>query len=157
MIYSSLAVLSPGGVFSWEVMAVRWGKNGTPSSLLVPGIEERRLVPGPQTLWPAQDSLLQLAWHALPWLAPVAMLSELEAHAQQGWFEDGRRTKRSWPRSWLGARQQTASGQQAKPGPQRGSVHRDGPPLRKAPAPVKCCSSLCAVPKLPYYLRVDPG
>ena len=95
MIYSSLAVLSPGGVFSWEVMAVRWGKNGTPSSLLVPGIEERRLVPGPQTLWPAQDSLLQLAWNALPWLAPPALLSELEAHVQQGWLEDGRRTKRS--------------------------------------------------------------
>ena len=77
-------------------------------------------MPGSQTLWPAQDSLLPLAGHTLPWVAPLALLSDLEAHVQQGWFEDGRRTKRSWPRSWLGARQQTESGQQASPGPQSG-------------------------------------
>ena len=33
-------------------------------------------MPGPQTLWPAQDSLLRLAWHALPWLAPLALLCQ---------------------------------------------------------------------------------
>ena len=41
-------------------------------------------MPGPQTLWPAQDSLLRLAWHALPLLALLALLLELEAHVQQG-------------------------------------------------------------------------
>ena len=33
--------------------------------------------------------------------------------------------KRLWPGSWLGARQQTASGQQASPGPQGCSIHGD--------------------------------
>ena len=98
-------------------------------------------MPGPQTLWPAQDSLLRLAWHALPWLAPLALLSELEANVQQGWFKVGQRTTRSSPRSWLGARQQTTSGQYASPGPQRFSVRGDGPPARKGSAPAqRCCS-----------------
>ena len=56
------------------------------SQTLVPGLEERRAVPGPQTMWPAHDSLLRLAWHALPWLDPQALLSVLEAHVQQGRF-----------------------------------------------------------------------
>ena len=98
-------------------------------------------MPGPQTLRPAQDSMLRLAWHELPWLATLALLSELEAHVQPGWFEDGRRTKRSCARSRLGARQQAASVQQASPGPQRCSVHGDGPPVRKGSALVQCCCS----------------
>ena len=53
-------------------------------ALLMPGLDMRRVVPGPQTLWPAQDSLLRLAWHALPLLALLALLLELEAHVQQG-------------------------------------------------------------------------
>ena len=31
-----------------------------------------------------RESPLRLAWHALPWLAPLPLLSELEAHVQQG-------------------------------------------------------------------------
>ena len=104
------------------------------SQTLVPGLEERRAVPGSQTLWPAQDSLLPLAGHTLPWVAPLALLSDLEAHVQQGWFEDGRRTKRSCPRSWLRARQQIVSGQQASPGSQRCSAHGDGTPVREGSA-----------------------
>ena len=71
-------------------------------------------MPGPQTLWPAQDSLLRLAWHALPWLAPLALLSELEAHVQQGGLRTDEERSDRGP-----ARQQTASGQQASPGPHR--------------------------------------
>ena len=104
-------------------------------------------MPGPQALRPAQDWLLRLAWHELAWLVPLALLSELEAHVQQGWFEDGPITKRSWPRSWLGARHQTASGQQASPGPHRCSVHGDRPPVRKGSARLQCCFPQCAVPK----------
>ena len=73
--------------------AVARGGDNKGSQTLVPGLE-RRAVLGPQTLWPAQDSLLQLTWHALPWLASLALLSEVEAHVQQGWFENGRKTKR---------------------------------------------------------------
>ena len=64
----------------------RGGDNKGPQTL-VPGFEERRAVSGPQ----AQQ---RQAWHALPWLAPLAPLSKLEAHVEQGWFDDGRRTKR---------------------------------------------------------------
>ena len=92
------------------------------SQTLVPGCEERRTVPGRQTLCGQRRTLLRLAWHALPLLAPLALLSELEVHVHQGWFEDGRRSKRSWPRSWLGASRQNASGEQASPGPRRYSA-----------------------------------
>ena len=51
-------------------------------------------MPGPQTLWFAQDLLPWLAWHALPWLARLALLPELQAQVQQGWPADGRRTQR---------------------------------------------------------------
>ena len=40
--------------------------------LLLPGLEVRRALPGPQTLWLARDLLLRLAWHALPWLPHLA-------------------------------------------------------------------------------------
>ena len=55
-------------------------------ALLMPGLEARRAVPGPQTLWLAQDLLLWLTWHVLPWLARLALLPELEGQVQQGWF-----------------------------------------------------------------------
>ena len=68
--------------------------------LLMPWLEARRAVPGPQILlWLAQDLLLWLAWHALSWSARPALLPELEAQVQQGCFANERRTKRSLSRS----------------------------------------------------------
>ena len=61
--------------------------------------------------------------HSLRWLARHALLSELGAQVQQGWFEDGRSNMRSWPHSWLGAGQQAVLGQQAPPGSQTRSIH----------------------------------
>lgn len=86
-----------------------------------------------------------------PWLARLVLLSELEARVQQGWFEDGRRTKQLWPRLWLAARQLTVAGRQASPGLQTPSVHGDGLPCGRAlplfDAVNGCCSPCCVVPK----------
>ena len=108
-------------------------------ALLMPGLEARRAMPGPQTLWLAQDFLLWLAWDALPWLARLALLRELEAHVQAGGVADGRRSKRSCSRSWL--EMTVSGGQPASRGPQPRSPHGDGPPVRKGPAPVRYLSS----------------
>ena len=66
----------PGGVITTGVISQVTPLLTGPQTR-VPGLEERRAVPGPHTPWPAQDSLLRLAWHALPWLAPLALLLEL--------------------------------------------------------------------------------
>ena len=130
LMLSGLALLLPGGL-----VLLLSGR----LALLMPGLEARRAVPGPQTLWLAQDLLLWLAWHALPWVARLALLPELKAPVQQGWFADGRITKRYWsPRSWLETREQTVSRQLASPGPKPPSAHDDGPPVRKGSDSVRC-------------------
>ena len=112
-------------------------------------------MPGPQALRPAQDWLLRLAWHELAWLVPLALLSELEAHVKQGWFEDRQRTKRSWLHNWLGARQQTASGQQASPGPQRGVLSTVMAGL--CPCSMLLFSMMVGAESCRCYFCVDPG
>ena len=69
-----------------------------------------------------------------PWLACLALLSELEAQVQQEIFVD----ERWWSRSWLEPRQQTVSGQRAYPGPHPRFAHVDGSPVRKGSAPIRC-------------------
>ena len=70
---------------------------------------------------------------------------------QQSWFEDGRKTMRSWLRSWPEARQQAVSGQQMVPAPQTGSVHGDEPPVPEGSALLQYCSP-CAVPSRTFAL-----
>ena len=57
---------------------------------------------------------------------------------------------RSWPQSWLEARQQAVPGKQAVPEPQTRSAHGDGPPVLKGSTPLQC--SPCTVPSSTFAL-----
>ena len=103
-----------------------------------------------------------LAWHVLlPWLARLALPPEFRAQVQQGWFPDGRRTKRSLSRQWLEARQHTVLGLlRGKSGvvPTHGPAVMGQSPVRKGSAPVikimlSSFSTTCTLPKYPVLLQ----
>ena len=66
-------------------------------ALLMPGLEARRAVLGPQTLlWLAGlAAVTGVAHAAVAGSSSLALLPELEARVQLGWLAEGRKTKRS--------------------------------------------------------------